>query len=119
MTAPYASESDVLETIRAALAPHGLFLRGTINFAPGEAGPTLEGGKPAACVVLIGNVGGSVWEPFRRWREGEPDGGGAEPLDNWSNRSSARRLRQQAPRRIFRPIPLGSPSSNGQCVPKG
>lgn len=84
MTAPYASESDVLETIRAALAPHGLFLRGTINFAPGEAGPTLEGGKPAACVVLIGNVGGSVWEPFRRWREGEPDGGGAEPLDNWS-----------------------------------
>jgi hypothetical protein len=25
-----------------------------------------------------------VWESFSRWREGEPDGGGAEPLDKWS-----------------------------------
>ncbi|PST21952.1 ferredoxin [Mesorhizobium plurifarium] len=84
MTAPSASGSDVLETIRAALAPHGLFLRGTVNFAPGEAAPTLEGGKPAASVLLVGNVGGSVWEHFNRWREGEPDRGGAEPLDSWS-----------------------------------
>ncbi len=84
MTAPSASTSDVLEAIRAALAPHGLFLRGTVNFASRTAAPALEGGKPAASVVLIGNLGGSNWEPFSHWREGEPDGGGKDPLDTWS-----------------------------------
>ncbi|WEX86796.1 ferredoxin [Sinorhizobium garamanticum] len=82
MTVPSADE--LLETIRAALAPHGLFLRGTVNFADGEAGPMLADGKPAASVVLIGNIGGSLWEPFTWWREREADRGGADPLDKWS-----------------------------------
>lgn len=60
------------------------FLRGTVNFGEGEAAPELDSGRPAASIVLIGNIGGSIWEPFTRWREREPDQGGADPLDNWS-----------------------------------
>jgi hypothetical protein len=73
-----------LEATRAALAPHGLFLRGTVNFGEGEAAPALAGGRPAASVVLIGNIGSSVWPAFSRWREARPDRGGSEPLDTWS-----------------------------------
>lgn len=84
MTAPSAPADTRLETVRAALQPHGLFLRGTVNFGEGEAAPQLAGGRPAASVVLIGNVGGSLWQPFVRWREEAPDRGGADPLDCWS-----------------------------------
>lgn len=60
-------------------------MRGTVNFSAAEAAPLLADGRPAASVVLIGNVGGSFWQPFSRWRDGLPDrGGGADPLDNWS-----------------------------------
>jgi hypothetical protein len=87
MTVPPASADKLVETLRAALTPHGLFLRGTVKFAPGEAAPELESGQPAASVVLIGNIGGSIWEPFSRWREGHPDRGGADPLDSWSKQT--------------------------------
>ncbi|CAN7339421.1 MULTISPECIES: 4Fe-4S dicluster domain-containing protein [Ensifer] len=84
MTAPSASAETRLETVRAALEPHGLFLRGTLNFASGDAAPLLSDGRPAASVALIGNVGGSLWQPFVRWRESAPDHGGNDPLDTWS-----------------------------------
>ncbi|WP_046120798.1 4Fe-4S dicluster domain-containing protein [Ensifer aridi] len=85
MTVPSAEK--LVATLRAALKPHGLFLRGTVTFAPGEAAPKLKSGPPAASVVLIGNIGGSMWEPFSRWREGHRDRGGADPLDNWSKQT--------------------------------
>ncbi|WOS61294.1 4Fe-4S dicluster domain-containing protein [Sinorhizobium fredii] len=84
MTAAPACVDNLVETIRAAFEPHGLFLRGSVNFTPGDVVPRLESGEPAASVVLIGNIGGSIWEPFTRWREGERDRGGADPLDEWS-----------------------------------
>ncbi|WP_077960907.1 4Fe-4S dicluster domain-containing protein [Ensifer adhaerens] len=84
MTAPSATADKIIETIRAALAPHGLFLRGTVNFASGEAAPLLVDGRPATSVVLIGNIGGSLWQPFDAWRRSRPDRGGADPLDRWS-----------------------------------
>ncbi|NVD38884.1 4Fe-4S dicluster domain-containing protein [Ensifer sp. HO-A22] len=84
MTAPSAKADTRLETIRAALEPHGLFLRGTLNFASGDAGPLLADGRPAASVALIGNIGGSLWQPFVRWRKEALDRGGADPLDTWS-----------------------------------
>ncbi|MGF6176837.1 ferredoxin [Ensifer sp. 4252] len=84
MTAPSARADTRLETVRAALQPHGLFLRGTLNFASADAAPLLADGRPAASVALIGNVGGSLWKPFVRWREIAPDRGGADPLDTWS-----------------------------------
>ncbi|MEI2296851.1 ferredoxin [Ensifer sp. MJa1] len=84
MTAPSADADKTIETIRAALAPHGLFLRGTVNFEAGEAAPLLADGRRAASAVLIGNIGGSLWQPFAAWRAALPDGGGADPLDTWS-----------------------------------
>lgn len=84
MTVAPACVDNLVETIRAALEPYGLFLRGSVNFAPGEAAPRLDSGEPAASVVLIGNIGGSIWEPFSGWRAGEADRGGADPLDEWS-----------------------------------
>ena len=73
-----------LDTIRAALQPHGLFLRGTVDFAAGEGAPALADGRPAASVVLVGNIGSSIWPAFSRWRDALPDRGGRDPLDIWS-----------------------------------
>jgi ferredoxin len=73
-----------LENIRAALQSHGLFLRGFVNFAEGEAAPHLTGGGSARSVVLIGNIGSSLWPAFSRWREAKRDRGGSDPLDTWS-----------------------------------
>lgn len=72
------------ELVRAAFEPHGLFLRGVVNFDGGEAAPLLADGRPAASVALIGNVGSSLWPAFRAWRATRPDGGGTDPLDAWS-----------------------------------
>lgn len=72
------------ESIRAVLEPHGLFLRGVVNFADGEAAPVLSDGRSAASVLLVGNVGGSIWPAFSSWRAAQPDGGGSDPLDAWS-----------------------------------
>lgn len=72
------------EGIRAVLESHGLFLRGVVNFANGDAAPVLSDGHPAASVLLVGNVGGSIWPAFSRWRAAQPDGGGSDPLDAWS-----------------------------------
>ncbi|MDH6267315.1 ferredoxin [Rhizobium sp. SG_E_25_P2] len=73
--------SDTLENIRAALAPHGLFLRGVLH-VDGE-GPEMASGHSARTVVLIGNVGGSLWPAFSRWRD-EKGVGLDHPLDVWS-----------------------------------
>lgn len=78
-----ATRPDV-ETIRAALEPHGLFLRGMVHFADGAEAPRLADGRPAASVVLVGNIGSSIWPAFSRWREGQPERGGTNPLDDWS-----------------------------------
>ena len=83
MTGPMASTDDVLNTLRAALAPHGVFLRGITVFATGEAAPALRNGQPAKSVVLLGNIGGSLWPAFERWRTAE-DQGADNPLDRWS-----------------------------------
>ena len=73
-----------LENIRAALQPHGLFLRGAVNFALGETAPSLSDGRPAASVLLIGNIGSAHWPAFSGWRAQRSDRGGSDPLDTWS-----------------------------------
>ncbi len=83
MTGPVTS-NDVLSELRAALAPHGVFLRGVVRFADGETAPVLKDGQAAKSVVLLGNVGGSIWPVFERWRDALPDLGGENPLDLWS-----------------------------------
>jgi NAD-dependent dihydropyrimidine dehydrogenase PreA subunit len=84
MTGPMASTDDVLMKLRAALAPHGVFLRGIVDFAAGETAPMLKDGRTAGCVVLLGNIGGSIWPAFERWQAEAGNRGGDNPLDTWS-----------------------------------
>ncbi|MGV3549665.1 hypothetical protein [Rhizobium sp.] len=70
------NDETKLDRIRAALAPHGIFLRGVLDF-DGD-GPDMLGGR-AGTVILLGNVGGSIWPSFSAWRQRYPDGG--DPLD--------------------------------------
>ncbi len=73
---------SLIDLIRAALLPHGLFLRGGLCF--GKDGPELPEGGRARAVLLVGNIGGSLWPAFSRWREGEGPDAPADPLDCWS-----------------------------------
>jgi hypothetical protein len=73
------NEDRRIEEIRAALSPHGIFLRGILNF-DGD-GPEMSRGR-ARTVVLLGNIGGSIWPAFSAWRAAHADV--ADPLDRWS-----------------------------------
>lgn len=71
---------NVLEALQAALQPSGIMLRGVVSLPEGE-GPVLRDGQSARSVVLLGNVGGSIWPAFAAWRENYA---GDNPLDTWS-----------------------------------
>ncbi len=60
--------------LAAALAPHGLILRGGFHPELGEAG--LEG---VGTVILVGNAGSAMWEAFAPSIDGAPN-----PLDRWT-----------------------------------
>jgi len=70
----------VPERISAELEPYGIFERGVVCFSGGE-GPLLDDGSSARSVVLLGNVGSSIWPAFSRWQETND---GPHPLDRWS-----------------------------------
>ena len=70
----------VLGALEEALQPSGIRLRGVVSFGDG-AGPTLSDGKMARALVLLGNVGGSIWPAFSVWRGTYV---GDDPLDTWS-----------------------------------
>ncbi|MBW6424654.1 ferredoxin [Rhizobium sp. XQZ8] len=76
MSGPFA----IRELVSEALEPHGIRVRGVVNFSCGER-PLLADGVQARSVMLLGNVGGSIWPAFDRWRETHD---GADPLDSWS-----------------------------------
>ena len=67
---------DLPATIDTALDGTGMISRG--GFHPGA-----DDGLPAdtGTVVLIGNAGGAMWEPFSRQKRDEP-----HPMDGWARR---------------------------------
>ncbi|MCQ2003865.1 ferredoxin [Rhizobium sp. NRK18] len=77
-------EKSLIDSVRAALQPHGVFVRGTVNFDDEETAPRLADGGAARSVILIGNIGGSLWSHFDSWRNTQLDCGGGDPLDAWS-----------------------------------
>jgi hypothetical protein len=77
-------DTGLIDNVRAALQPHGVFVRGTVNFHNEAAAPRLADGGAARSVILIGNIGGSLWPYFDAWRNAQSDHGGADPLDAWS-----------------------------------
>jgi hypothetical protein len=72
-----------IKLIAAALAPHGLILRGGFDFGPGEPAPPGHSGVPAQSVLLFGQAGAASWPHFQRWLEAQPDDL-QNPLDTWS-----------------------------------
>ena len=72
-------EETRIEQIRAALSPHGIFLRGVVHF-DNDGPETLKG--RARTVVLLGNIGGSIWQPFSKWWQNNEHV--SDPLDTWS-----------------------------------
>lgn len=69
-----------LSEIAAVLEPHGILLRGVAAFDAGK-GPRLGDGTSARAVVLLGNIGGSIWPHFSAWWQAYD---GPDPLDTWS-----------------------------------
>lgn len=70
--------------IGQALAAHGLHVRGGFVADAADELPRVAGAAPARAVLLVGNVGSSLWEAFRaapELHDGRPD-----PLDRWSRR---------------------------------
>ncbi len=68
--------------LEAALAAHGLNLRGAWRPTAQDALPALPGARQAAVVWMVGQLGAQSWEPFKSSRffsDGLPD-----PLDRWS-----------------------------------
>ena len=72
--------------LEAAAEREGLYLRGGFHFQDGEEELviSLENGTCAASLVLLGNVGSSLWSRFT----GSPEysDGQDNPLDRWSRR---------------------------------
>ena len=73
------NENTKIDKIRAALSPHGIFVRGVLSF-DGD-GPDMAGER-AGTVVLLGNIGGSIWPAFSAWCSEHPDV--SDPMDAWS-----------------------------------
>lgn len=70
--------------IREHVEASGLVARGGFHPCADEAVPALGDGRPARTVVLVGNVGDTLWPVFSASPEagdGQPD-----PLDRWSRR---------------------------------
>src|SRR5262249_28689705 len=73
-----------LQAIEKVIEGDGLRLRGGFHTEPGDAVPMLSTGKSCASLVMIGNVGGSLWSAF----SGSPEYGDGKPhaLDRWTRR---------------------------------
>ena len=66
----------------AALARHGLILRGGFTFGDGESAPPGPSGNPSKSVLLVGQAGSAPWPHFLEWRKRQSrklD----NPLDSW------------------------------------
>lgn len=72
--------THILEEISSALEPAGILVRGVVRFIERE-GPILDVGYAAGSVVLLGNIGGSIWPAFSNWKKKYD---GPDPLDTWS-----------------------------------
>lgn len=65
-------------TVASAVETTGMIARGGFVAMPGEV-PDLDDGRPCHTVIVIGNVGGGMWQRFRSEQSAGPD-----PLDRWT-----------------------------------
>ena len=81
----------------------GLRVRGGFHPGPGDAVPRLRSGAEASTLILVGNVGSSVWKPFAA---SEFPGRSDHPLDGWSRKVVSKLGRQLGAEPLF---PFGGP----------
>ena len=93
----------VYATVAAAVERTGLKVRGGFHPGPEDGVPRLRNGAEAATLILVGNVGSSVWEPFRA---AGLLGRSAQPLDDWSREVVSALARDLGADPLF---PLGGP----------
>ena len=74
----------VLDSIVAAISAAGFSFRGAFHPAAGHPTPDDQVSDGTGTVVLIGNVGSSMWPYFEAGRRDEPDA-----LDAWTRRALA------------------------------
>ena len=67
--------------LASAIEPTGMVARGGFAVGPDDPVPVLADGRRPATVVIVGNVGGTMWPIFRAEERDEPD-----PLDAWTRR---------------------------------
>ena len=74
------AEPVSFDALVTAVAPTGLTVRGAFSPTGDDAVPQIDG-KAAATLVLLGNVGASMWSTCSQssYFDGRPD-----PLDDWS-----------------------------------
>lgn len=77
MTLSYQSLADQAGAL-------GLTLRGGFKVEAGDGVPGLPSGKKAQTLILIGAIGGSLWQAFAA--SPEASDGAKDPLDRWSKR---------------------------------
>ena len=91
------------DAIAAAVERTGLSVRGGFHPGPEDGVPRLGTGEVAATLVLVGNVGSSVWETFAA----SGFAGRAEhPLDDWSREVVSGLARELGAEPLF---PFGGP----------
>ncbi len=78
-----AEPVPTLAAVAERAGAEGLRLRGAFHPDPEDRVPTLADGRPAVTLVLLGNVGHSMWQAFSSAPERDPAGDG---LDRWSER---------------------------------
>ena len=98
-----AVPAAVLERIEESLKPHGLALRGAFHPVAEDGVPELEG-RSCGTILLLGNLGGSIWPAFNASPEradGAPHG-----LDRWTRRILGSLAPEFGARALF---PFGGP----------
>ena len=93
----------MFDTVAAAVERAGLLVRGGLHPGPKDGVPRLRGGAEAATLILVGNVGSSVWEPFSA---SGFIGGSEHPLDEWSREVVSELARDLGAEPLF---PFGGP----------
>ena len=73
-----------LPSIERLVAVHGLHLRGGFHPAADDGVPPMADGQPSATLILIGNVGTSLWPAFSG--SAESGDGAPDPLNRWTQR---------------------------------
>ena len=88
----------ILDQLAAALEPLGMTLRGGFAATPDDGLPTLESGRPARTLLLVGNAGPAMYVPFFASAE--------STLDGWTERVIAPIASRFGARALF---PFGGP----------